>query len=68
MPLGPGKYDDLATIVREQARAAGVMVMVFGGNLGEGFSIQATPELTSRLPELLRYIADEIEKSMGGKK
>jgi hypothetical protein len=65
MPLGPGKYDALATYVRQKAKASGAMVMIFGGSKGEGFSIQASPELTLRLPELLRYIANEIERSMG---
>lgn len=64
MPLGPGKYDDLATYVREKAQASGAMVMIFGGNKGAGFAIQASPEVTMNLPELLRYIAEEIERSL----
>jgi hypothetical protein len=63
MPVGPGKYDDLATIVRENAGAAGAIVLVIDGCDGSGFSVQATAEITARLPRLLRYMADEIERA-----
>lgn len=65
MPAGPGKYDDLATIVREQTAAAGVVVVVIEGAAGSGFSVQGPAELTARLPELLRFMADEIERGTG---
>ena len=29
MAIGPGKYDDLATLVRERALAEGVLLIVF---------------------------------------
>jgi len=61
MALGPGKYDALASVVRERAKAGGVVVMVFDGRHGSGFSVQATAEITLRLPELLRVMADGIE-------
>jgi hypothetical protein len=46
MALGPGKYDDLCTYVREQVgitneTGGGVAVIVIGGNKGSGFSVQA---------------------------
>ena len=64
MPAGPGKYDDLATIVREQAAAEGVIVIVVNGAAGNGFSVQArTPDIAALLPRLLRLVADEIERS-----
>ena len=63
MALGPGKYDDLATWVREQAEARGVIVLVLDGKLGSGFSVQATLDVTVRLPALLRHMADDIERS-----
>jgi len=63
MPLGPGKYDELATYVREQAQADGVAVIVLNGNKGNGFSLQAPLDVTLRLPALLRFMADEIERS-----
>lgn len=62
MALGPGKFDDLATLVREQAGADGVVVIVLGSPAGSGFSVQASPEVTASLPELLRYVADQLEQ------
>lgn len=64
MALGPGKYDDLATLVRERAQAEGVVVIVIGGSKGAGFSVQATARVTMRLTELLRRIADDIEQDV----
>jgi hypothetical protein len=64
MPLGPGKYDDLATLVRKQAAADGVIVIVLGGPAGPGFSVQGDAETTRKLPTLLRVVAHEIEQSL----
>ena len=64
MALGPGKYDDLATLIRKQAAAQGVIVMVFGGTLGSGFSVQASAEITLGLPALLRQMADDIQRDL----
>jgi hypothetical protein len=61
--IGPGKYDDLCTYVRETAKAEGAIVMVFSGHLGSGFSCQADLINTATLPKTLRAIADEIESS-----
>lgn len=66
--MGPGKYDDLCTIVREQAQAAGVIVIVIGGNKGSGFSCQADLMATAKLPDLLEIMAAEIRKDMEGDK
>lgn len=67
MALGPGKYDDLCTMVREQTEAAGTLVIVLGGNRGSGFSCQADALTTLRLPELLENIAKQIRKDgVGG--
>jgi hypothetical protein len=61
MPVGPGKYDDLATLVREQADAKAVVVIVLGGTAGSGFSVQSVEgDISARLPALLRMVADEI--------
>jgi hypothetical protein len=64
MAAGPGKYDHLATMVREQAHAAGVIVIVIGGDKGEGFAMQADLRTTLKLPAILRVIADQIEKDV----
>jgi hypothetical protein len=58
---GPGKYDDLCTLLRAKAEATAAIVVIIGGNKGQGFSCQAPLEVTLALPKLLRAIADEIE-------
>jgi hypothetical protein len=64
MALGPGKYDDECTTVRARLEAEGVILIVFGGKHGGGFSCQATLETTLRLPAILRNMAGEIEKDI----
>jgi 1,4-dihydroxy-2-naphthoyl-CoA synthase len=64
--LGPGKYDDLATYVREQTDAVGVIVIVVRGAKGDGFSVQASAEITAKLPVFLRLVADGIEADTAG--
>ncbi len=59
--IGPGKYDDVATMVRESTQAEAVIIMVVGGNKGSGFSVQAPLEFTLKLPNILRNIAADIE-------
>jgi hypothetical protein len=62
--LGPGKYDSLCTKVREEAKAAGAIVLIFDGEKGSGFSCQATLEITNNLANMLRSMADQIESSV----
>lgn len=58
---GPGKYDWLASKVREETDAAMVAVIVMGGSLGGGFAVQARdPELVRRLPDILEDMARNI--------
>lgn len=62
MAVGPGKYDDCCTTVRELTDGALVLVMVVGGDRGNGFSVQSRDEqLVARLPDLLRTMANNIE-------
>jgi hypothetical protein len=68
MAHGPGRYDVLCTEVREKTEADGVVLMVFNGNKGQGFSCQLTPLLTHLIPNLLREVADQIEEDMKGVK
>ena len=63
MAFGPGKYDRECTEIREKTKAHGVLLMVFGGVKGEGFSCQASPEITLSLPQILRCIANDIEET-----
>ena len=62
MAIGPGKYDDLATTVRTQAKAEGVLLLVVNGARGSGFSAQLSLDLTLTLPTILRDIAKQIEE------
>lgn len=67
MPVGPGKYDDLCTDVRERTKAACAIVIVVDGEKGSGFSVQSmTMDLQLSLPAFLRKIAKEIERSLRG--
>lgn len=64
MSVGPGKYDDLATYVREQAKAEGVIVIVFDGDKGNGFSAQGSIEVMQAVPRVLRGVADDMERDL----
>ena len=64
MAVGKGKFDDLCIHVREKAGAMGACVMVFGGEAGWGFSIQAPPEAMLGLAGLLRHMADVCEQDL----
>jgi hypothetical protein len=61
MPVGPGKYDDLCTEALEKAHALAAILLIFGGNRGSGFSVQAPLEVLNELPSILRSVADQIE-------
>ena len=63
MPVGPGKYDDLCTEVREQTEAEGVAIIVINGKHGSGFSVQAAEYITLGLPDLLEHMAKDIRAS-----
>jgi hypothetical protein len=69
MTEGPGRYDAEASWVQERTKAHGVLLMIVGGNKGNGFSlasydIQATLEITLSLPKLLREMANQIESDI----
>ena len=64
--IGPGKYDDAATDARAATQAAGVILIVFGGRHGHGFSCQIHPSMVLDLPELLRQLAADIERDING--
>jgi hypothetical protein len=65
MTVGPGKYDAAATAARKATGATdGVVLIVFGGKHGSGFSVQATADITAGLPALLRNLADKVENEL----
>ena len=67
MPIGPGKYDDACTGVRIITGGRAVVLIVLGGEHGDGFSVQSElGDLTAQLPALLRELADGIERSLKG--
>jgi hypothetical protein len=65
MTQGAGKYDDAATAVRVATGAQGVVLIVVGGWEGSGFSVQGPVPLLKDLPNILRYMADQIERDNG---
>jgi hypothetical protein len=58
---GAGKYADLCSHVRQLAEARGAIVMIFEGNKGTGFSIEAPGAAILALPFMMRALADDIE-------
>ena len=57
-----GVYDDLCTMVCDITSAEGVVLIVFEGDKGNGFSVQARPSLGLKLPGVLERIALELRK------
>jgi hypothetical protein len=67
MAVGPGKYDELCTLVREQAKARAAIVIIIGGDKGSGFSVQAEDTQASAvLPDLLENMAKQIREALQG--
>jgi hypothetical protein len=63
MALGPGKYDDACTVVREMTNADCVMVVVLGGDKGNGFSVQTVdPSVVDILSDLLEHMAKQLRE------
>jgi hypothetical protein len=60
--IGPGKYDDLCTHVRQQVATKGVVVIVLEGTRGNGFGVQLEPAVRGSIVEVLRAVADQIER------
>lgn len=65
MPIGAGRYDAECTEMRERLGAVGVILIVVGGNRGNGFAAQLPAEIVLATPAILRRIAKEIETSGG---
>lgn len=60
--LGGGKYVSECILVRDRTEASGVIVIVFDGKEGNGFSCAATLNVQLQIPEILRTLADNIEE------
>ena len=62
MPDGPGKYDEICVNALMMTEAQACLLIVLAGNQGSGFSVNTVhPEVTRRLPALLREVADKIQ-------
>lgn len=58
-----GRYDEDAENLLKLHHASGVVLLVFFGDKGSGFSVATiAPELVLELPSMLRNMADQIEK------
>jgi hypothetical protein len=64
MTFGAGKYDAILTEARKAAEADGAILIVLNGKHGFGFSCQADPVATARLPEFLEDIARQIRADL----
>lgn len=63
MPAGPGKYDDACTAARLMT-GGGVVLIVAGGEKGDGFAAQLQPGMGEVLPLALRQVATQIDESI----
>lgn len=64
---GKGKYDDACTIARESVDADGAILIILGGNKGNGFSVQAPEHMLRMLPDVLATMAEAIRLDLAGK-
>ena len=70
--IGPGKYDDLVTQLREGLEAKAVLLVVVQGNRGNGVSQQIAAgtkeeaqKLASVLADILGDIAHGLQREVG---
>lgn len=62
MAQGIGKYDKYLTPATLGTNADAALLIVLGGDLGSGFSVQMLhPRIAEKIPDILREIADKIE-------
>ena len=64
MTKGGGKYDAETSELQQRLSAQGVIVMVIGGSKGQGFSVCADLDTMMKLPEMLRFMASQIEDDL----
>jgi hypothetical protein len=70
MAFGPGKYDYIATEARKLAGlgpedGGGAIVIIVGGNKGNGFACQTDAATLLTLPDMLEFMAKQIRASEG---
>ena len=63
--IGPGKYTDEAVEILKQTNAEMVLLIVCGGDRGNGSSVAATdPAPLEQLPDILREVIEGIEEDI----
>ncbi len=66
MPMGAGgKYDAECEKLQQELGAEGVLLIVFNGSRGMGFSATVTAEVMLAIPAILRRVADDIDSNSG---
>lgn len=58
--IGPGKYNDICTYARTAAKAESAVLLIIGGEAGNGLSVQGSLELHMMLPGILENLAEHI--------
>lgn len=58
--IGPGKYDDECTELRDKIKGE-IVLLVVDGIKGTGFAVQMSLINMGQLPKILRSMADSIE-------
>jgi hypothetical protein len=59
-----GKYQSACEELRNAVQADAVMIIVVGGMLGNDIAYAGSPEMPIAIPEMLRALANDIEKSI----
>jgi len=66
MEIGTGKYDQLCRDARGEAGAMAAILIIFDGEQGSGFSVQAPWEMRPDMPKIWRNLAARIEEDLVG--
>jgi len=63
--IGCGKYKSEAHIMRLATKADALILMVVGGDKGDGMTVQCKdPKFLGTIPNALRHLADLIEQDI----
>ncbi|MEI6196532.1 MAG: hypothetical protein WCS42_19600 [Verrucomicrobiota bacterium] len=60
--IGQRKFDHETQRVLQETKAKGVILIVAGGDCGDGCSVHSTNELARTVPALLRSLARLVEQ------
>jgi len=62
--LGESRYDAECKELFERLKADGVVLIILGGDKGNGCVSSVKPEVSMMLPDLLRGLAKHMEKDL----